>query len=328
MVLGMHRSGTSALAGALHHAGATAGDDLMGEGPNNRKGYFESEAVLAHMEGLLQACGSFWHDWRALDLAQASKAELRTLRRGLHTHLEAQFAQAPVFTIKDPRICRAYPFWVRVLETFGATRTAVITVRHPAEVAASLATRNGMSLDKALMVWLRHVLDAELATRGQSRVFLTYDQVIADLPGVLGRIYAALPADAAGVMAPAAFAAEGFVDETLRHNRVSAAEAAAVEAVAPWFLAAWQAMQAYAEAGLSEGREAELDAARIGFEAASAPFAAQFAASEWLIGGLRQQLSRIGDTAEAARQLTPASPRQANALRTRGKARRPEQGQP
>lgn len=312
MVLGMHRSGTSALAGALHHAGAACGGDLMGEGPNNPKGYFESPTVLAHMEALLEACGSFWHDWRPLDTGRAGRARLRALRRGLYGHLDGQFAETPVFTVKDPRICRAYDLWIRVLDTFGAGRTAVLTVRNPVEVAGSLATRNGMTRDKASLLWLRHVLDAERASRGGVRVFTTYEQVMGDLPGVLGRIAATLPAGTTLDVE----AGTDFIDPSLRHNRASAEREAEIDRLAPWFLAVWRIMQDYAQTGATGGREAELDAIAAEFERWSLPFADQFAASEWLIGALRQDLNAIAAQASAARRLTPASPPAPEALRT------------
>ena len=60
-----------------------------------------------------------------------------------------------------------------VLAEFGAAPLFVIPVRHPFEVAASLARRNGFSEAKALSLWLGHFLSVERDTRGFPRSFVT-----------------------------------------------------------------------------------------------------------------------------------------------------------
>ena len=47
LVLGMHRSGTSALTRVLNLLGVALGDDLMPPGPDNPLGFWEHQA-LAH----------------------------------------------------------------------------------------------------------------------------------------------------------------------------------------------------------------------------------------------------------------------------------------
>ena len=48
-VLGMHRSGTSAVSGALRFLGGQHGDKLMEDAPDNPKGFWESRGY--HMLG-------------------------------------------------------------------------------------------------------------------------------------------------------------------------------------------------------------------------------------------------------------------------------------
>ena len=57
LVLGMHRSGTSAVAGALRLAGVDLGADLMAPAADNPKGFFEHAGVVAIHDRLLQALG-------------------------------------------------------------------------------------------------------------------------------------------------------------------------------------------------------------------------------------------------------------------------------
>jgi hypothetical protein len=53
LVLGMHRSGTSAVAGLLVRLGAQPPKTLMEGDADNRKGYWESTALCAFHERLL-----------------------------------------------------------------------------------------------------------------------------------------------------------------------------------------------------------------------------------------------------------------------------------
>lgn len=62
LLLGMHRSGTSALAGTLHQLGIYLGSDLMKPGQYNKKGYFENNLIFRFNEQLLHKVGSSWDD--------------------------------------------------------------------------------------------------------------------------------------------------------------------------------------------------------------------------------------------------------------------------
>src|SRR4051794_27736950 len=66
LVLGMHRSGTSAMAGALALCGFATGSDLMPAAADNPKGFWEHAGVVAIHERLLRALDRPWHDPRPL----------------------------------------------------------------------------------------------------------------------------------------------------------------------------------------------------------------------------------------------------------------------
>lgn len=177
VVLGMHRSGTSSVAGTLALLGAAAPRTLMRPAEDNPKGFWESEVVTAFNDRLLAACGSSWSDWRRLSspaLSDPAWAEEAT------RVLQSEFGDAGAIVLKDPRICRFFPFWRGVLEAAGYSPLIVMPVRDPSEVAASLNARNGMDPARALRLWLRHVLDAEAASRGLPRHIMGWDGFIAD----------------------------------------------------------------------------------------------------------------------------------------------------
>ncbi|HBF30127.1 hypothetical protein [Rhizobium sp.] len=62
VVLGMHRSGTSAISGAFVALGAGSPKTFMSADANNEKGYFESLAIMRINDDVLKSAGSFWFD--------------------------------------------------------------------------------------------------------------------------------------------------------------------------------------------------------------------------------------------------------------------------
>lgn len=187
VVLGMHRSGTSSVAGALALLGASAPQTLMRPAEDNPRGFWESEVLAALNDRLLAAGGSTWHDWRSFDMAAVAEA-LPAFRTEAADKLASEFGEAELIVLKDPRICRLFGFWRGVLEDSGYRVVVVSPLRPPAEVAASLMARNAISRSHALRLWLRHVSDAERASRNQPRRFLAWSDFIADWRGQVDRM--------------------------------------------------------------------------------------------------------------------------------------------
>ena len=180
IVLGMHRSGTSALAGVLGHMGMGLPQHLMQAEEMNARGFFESNVITQLNEDLLASAGMTWwapqrfpREWLGSDAAREFAARA-------HAALRAEFGDTGPFVLKDPRMCRLMPFWLPVLREAGCLPRIVLTHRHPDEVAASLQRWAGYEADYASVLWLRHVLDAEAETRSESRCFTSFDALLTD----------------------------------------------------------------------------------------------------------------------------------------------------
>lgn len=65
-ILGMHRSGTSAVAGAFGKLGAELPNDLMGAQPTNPLGFFDSNSAVYLNDQILESLGTNWRDWRPI----------------------------------------------------------------------------------------------------------------------------------------------------------------------------------------------------------------------------------------------------------------------
>jgi GT2 family glycosyltransferase len=178
MVLGMHRSGTSALTGMLHRLGVALGEHLMPATSDNPRGYWEHADIVKVHERLMAALGWGWEDIRSLPAGFEHGAAGDAAQSELTALLHRDFVGVPLWGVKDPRLCRLMPLWAPLLAAEGVEPGYLLAVRHPLDVAASLAARDGIGMARGLLLWLGHLLDAEQATRGKPRVIVHYEELV------------------------------------------------------------------------------------------------------------------------------------------------------
>ena len=216
LVLGMHRSGTSAFTRLLALHGADLGDDLLAPAADNPKGFWESQRVVAIHERLLASLGRAWSDPRPLPAGWLESAAAEQAR-GEVRDVVSGFAASRLFAIKDPRMSRFLALWLPVLVEAGIRPCVVHVVRRPAEVGASLHARNGWPEDLARRLWMLATLDVASATRRLPRCVVSFDRLLSEWRSVIHDVGTALsvqwpvPSDAC---APAV--AE-FLDPRERH---------------------------------------------------------------------------------------------------------------
>lgn len=193
LVLGMHRSGTSVVTRLLSIMGATPPHDLAPGGEGSPDGYWEPAGVVRAMEDMLAAADSAWFDWRPLDTASLAAEAMAPHREALADAIRASFGTAPRIVLKDPRACRAAGLLRALLVREGTTPHAVLVLRNPAAVATSLRLRDRISASYAGLLWARHMLAAEAATRDMPRLLVDYDALVANPAAEIARIAAFLP---------------------------------------------------------------------------------------------------------------------------------------
>ncbi len=221
-VLGMHRSGTSALTGALGLLGVDLGRDFRAPHRGvNEKGYWAHLGILRVHERLLAELGSSWDDVRPLPPNWWRSPAVTPYRLEIEGIVLRDFASKRVWGVKDPRMCRLAPLWREAFAQIGCRSGYVLTHRHPLEVARSLARRDEFSLEKSALVWIENHLAAERATRGAPRVFTSFDGLLSDPHGTLASLESLLdfrfpvrPADAVDAL-------HEFLTPRLRHHVVS-----------------------------------------------------------------------------------------------------------
>jgi O-antigen biosynthesis protein len=245
VVLGMHRSGTSALTGMLHRLGVALGDRLMAATPDNPRGYWEHGDIVAIHERLMTALGWGWDDIRSLPRGFELQEPAQAARRALTAILTRDFAGMPLWGLKDPRLCRLMPLWTELFSEERIEPRYLLAVRHPLDVAESLAARDGISPAWGALLWLGHLLDAERATRGSTRVIVHYEDLFGTpgWRGIAARITSEFRLDWPRSDTASEAAVDAFLAPELRRRRASDSAGTANAKLPAWVASVYEAFR-------------------------------------------------------------------------------------
>ena len=298
------------MAGVLAQMGCDLPKALMPPTDANPKGYFESNKAYRLNDELLASAGSSWDDSTVFNPDWYGSPRFPEYRQRAAKVVEEEFGDSGFFVLKDPRLCRLLPFWQRVLADLAIGPRYVCIHRHPREVAASLTRREGWPETVGLLLWLRHVLDAEAACRGQPRIFVSYDMLLSDWRGAVARIgegfdltWPRHPDNAAGDI-------EQFLSGELRHFRSAKEQVSQHSLAFSWAARAYAVLERWASDGEQAADHAEMDAIKAAFEEAS-PLLGLVARATRVLGA---------DLAKAEAALTEARADQRNRADAEGLA--------
>ncbi|MER8490661.1 hypothetical protein NKI51_18470 [Mesorhizobium australicum] len=265
LILGMHRSGTSALGGVINALGAASPKKLLPADSYNPTGYWESSRLLLANDDLLASANSSWHDWRALDPQWMQSRAAERHRHKIRAVLDTEFGDEQLFFVKDPRICRFALFISSILAEMEVDTVAFLPIRNPLEVALSLKRRDGFPVAKSLLLWLRHVLEAEHQSRDMPRCLWRHEdfrtdwrRLFSDATDEIGIIWPA-PASQSDIEI------EKFLTEELHHERVSIEDLRNHPDVTPLIRTAYEILRSMAVDGESRELRAQLDLVRTKF---------------------------------------------------------------
>ena len=182
LVVGMHRSGTSAVAEVLSRLGLDVGTGTEFERETgNARGLYEWRETVEFNDAWLGRYEAAWwspprlgvNDWREVDLRQ----------------LAASRRQLPYFSgemrnwfVKDPRISLLIPLWDRLLLARCPT---VVVVRDARATAASIRLRSGMHTARSLALGAEHYRAIYAALGDRPAIVVSYEQMLADPVAVI-----------------------------------------------------------------------------------------------------------------------------------------------
>jgi len=232
LVLGMHRSGTSAMTRTIHEMGAALPSNLIPPFEDNAEGFWESEDIVGIHNRFLVAVDSGWNDPRPLPREAYDTPAGLLCRAELLAVLRRDFSDRKLFVIKDPRISVLMPMWIELLREFGARPYVILGFRHPDEVARSLVKRRDGFVDDdnrpigqhGRAVWLLHNLLAERHSRGLPRAIVSYHGFLADPVGATVSLAERLGCFQDAQVAAGVEAARGQWNPEMRNHATSDAE--------------------------------------------------------------------------------------------------------
>jgi hypothetical protein len=177
LVVGMHRSGTSAVTGALGQLGLAAPvQSDRWEPSEDNPDHFESVALQLHCNKLLEQLGGTWDrppdpdfEWDP-DLGLALE-ELGDPAGPART----AFPDSGPVVWKDPRTCLLLPYWLAHLPRPVA---AVFIWRSPISVARSLQTRDRLHLADGVALWERYNRCGLAGLAGVDTFITRYESIV------------------------------------------------------------------------------------------------------------------------------------------------------
>jgi hypothetical protein len=182
VVLGMHRSGTSALSGMLAQAGLCGPKDSLGSTYSNMLGYWESEALVTSSDLFISSNQSHWSQlYRWAPDWWISSSALNWVESYLDDLINT-YECCDHIVLKDPRLCFLLEAMTPCLLNPLIEVDFLLILRSPVEVISSLCKAEEIYPRDALNLWIGSVLQSEYLSRFYPRRIFTYLNLI-EAPG-------------------------------------------------------------------------------------------------------------------------------------------------
>jgi len=273
----------------------------------NSKGFFESNTITLLNDAILASAGITWFDQNRFPGSWYSSQKAPEFKEQARAALNDEFGASGLFVLKDPRHCRLVPFWEDVFTEQGVQPVYICIHRNPIEVAASLQKWHGTELLYGQLLWLRHVFDAEITTRGKKRVFVSYHQMLSDWRDVVGNISNNLDLVFPRSLATAARGVHKFLSGDLRHFSSVSLTTRDLGETSDWLMETWEVLNRWSKTGEDATGQATLDNVRDAMNAASAT----------MVNFANNILARYHETGHQSEQIAALSLALANSEETR-----------
>jgi len=219
IVLGMHRTGTSALTKVINLMGAYFGEDSIAlpASADNPKGFWERRDVLACNRELLRLSGCTWHvvhRWNAANLSSVTAPISLQMQQ-----ITSELTLNNPSVVKDPRFCLTLPYWL----SYFPKPLVVCCYRNPLEIAQSLHLRNAMPPEYALALWEFHMVHAIRIAKPLPKLFVSHAALMNNPLGETQKLFASLTQSGANHLTlPSKKVINDFIDPSLQRARGSA----------------------------------------------------------------------------------------------------------
>ncbi len=178
ILIGAHRSGTSAIASVIEKMGAWCGEprEMLSAQADNKKGFWERTDVVNLNDEILNFEGLNWYS-NIDGIEEKSLEKLRELFAPKIKAILTKLNQHSAWLLKDPRFCLTWPIW----ESFIEEKPIYIHVyRHPLEVAKSLQARNRMPISLGLRFWLTQLLAMIKLANNENQITILHGELVTE----------------------------------------------------------------------------------------------------------------------------------------------------
>ena len=192
VVLGVARSGTSALSGALDILGVPFAGRLKPLDDWNAKGNYEHAELSDANKRILRALDSDWSDESPLPGDWNERREVRAIGVDISKIIQRDFSALPVFGIKDPRLTLLLPVYLRVFDELGIRPWLVAMRRARAEVIASVHEtpylRGAFSVGRVARLYDKYEMHIVRDTGGRQLLRIDYGSLLEDPEATVRRL--------------------------------------------------------------------------------------------------------------------------------------------
>ena len=178
IVLGMHRSGTSALTGLLGNLGISGPNDALGATENNLRGFWESTSLVTSSDCFLSEQNSHWSQLFYWSSCWWKSSKALVWISSYWEQLRHVFDIEEHLVLKDPRLCILLEGMIPLLHESLLQINFLLILRQPVEVVISLCRAEEISTYDALNLWIGSVLRSEFVSRYYPRKIFTYPQLL------------------------------------------------------------------------------------------------------------------------------------------------------
>jgi hypothetical protein len=224
VIVGVGRSGTSAITRGVQALGVELGDHLRPAGNKNPTGFFEDQRLLAINKRLKRLLRIRGDSVRLIEADEWQAPAVQALQREAIDTVRSGFAHYPLWGYKYARTLRLLPFWRPVFETLRIDVRYVVALRNPLSVARSRAALDPHrgTQEQSDLEWLVNVVPYFRDLREHAFVVAEYDNVLEHPAQQLDRIgnVLGLPKTAETDAAVRAYERE-FLRPGMRHTTFS-----------------------------------------------------------------------------------------------------------
>ena len=220
LVLGMHRSGTSAVAGMLRLMGAYLGnvDELLPAHPqDNPGGYWERAELNAAHDDFLDRNGYSWNRLAGFDPLAPEGDSGAALSSKINSLIAQMDAGGLPWIAKDPRLCLLLPYWQMQL----GEAACVVVVRDPREIATSMRSgpRGVFGSPYVIALWEKYLRTLLTSLNGRRAIFVAYAGLLENpLPESTRLLHGLQAIGVDGLHAPNRQELASFLDAKLRRS--------------------------------------------------------------------------------------------------------------